>query len=95
VHVIFRTALAVLTVAMLLGCYVAAYLWSLDTGLTILTGVGPWNLRPHYIVGGPAAEVFFYPIHALDRRVRRDCWRLADDAWDEDEFVRASDPANN
>jgi hypothetical protein len=83
VRIVFRSAIAVLTIAMLLGCYAAAYFGTVTNCIPPLPGGGPWSLSPIYSVGGQdggrAAEAFFYPIHALDRRARKNYWQLTED----------------
>jgi hypothetical protein len=72
-----RDALKVVTIAavLLLICYVAAYLATVKAvSLPWRIGIGPWGRIAQYSVGGRAAEVFFYPANAVDRRIRQHHW---------------------
>ena len=39
-----------------------------------MSGVGPWEKRAEYRVGGELAQVAFRPMEEIDRRLRPDAW---------------------
>jgi hypothetical protein len=35
-----------------------------------------WSIKPQYRIGGEFSTVFFWPAHALDRRIRPEDWEV-------------------
>jgi len=58
----------------ILTAYISGYFALVEARIGFLSGIGPWPIAPHYLVGGKVAEAFFSPIHEIDRLARPEHW---------------------
>jgi hypothetical protein len=56
--------------------YVGSYFALVDARPGFATGIGPWQIRPTYRIGGDVAKFVFAPIHEFDRQVRPNYWQF-------------------
>jgi hypothetical protein len=56
--------------------YMVSYLLLMEPRVGVVFGTGPWSKHPHYRLGGPVAEWFYAPLHAMDIRVRPEYWEV-------------------
>ena len=58
--------------------YVVSYLLMVEAHIGFMSGVGPWKKHPRYLVGGTVAEIIYFPVNALDKRIRPTYWERPD-----------------
>lgn len=72
-----RLTIALAVLASLPLLYAAAYLALVKAERPFnvaLSGPGPFPREVRYRIGGTTSEQVFAPIHAVDKRIRRDHW---------------------
>jgi hypothetical protein len=73
-----RLCVALLLVLLIPLLYVASYALQVEAKSPgFMCGIGPWPRYPEYRVGGKVAEMFFAPIHKLDKQIRPQHWKVS------------------